>query len=488
MTNESITKREDPGAFTITCTIGMLQFTKALCDLGAIINLMPYAIYKQLGLGEPKATTMRLLMADQSIKHPVGILYDTLVKIDRFIFLTDFVILDCEIDAEIPIILGRPFLATGRALLDIDSRKLKFHVNDNEVTFNICKCMKQSSNIHVVSTKDVIDEAVATVSHLMRKNEPLESVLANYDEFEVQVFEEVVAALLGLGVYLRNLIKLDIYLKNRESPPAKPSIEEPPNLELKALPSHLKYASLGDNNTLPVIIATDLLERHVKLLIEVLRKHIKAIRWTIADIVGIPHGICTHKIRLDSEYSKWVSLLQCVPKKRGITVVPNAKGELVPTRPVTGWKLYMDYQKLNSWTEKDHFPMPFMDQMLDRLSERGWYCLLDGYSGYNQISIAPEDQEKPLSLALMEHLHSKECHTDYCPAKFTVTEQELLAVVYAFENFRAYLLGTKVIVHIDHSALRYLMAKKDVKPRLIRWVLLLQEFDFEVKDQKGYEN
>ncbi|KAK4724014.1 hypothetical protein R3W88_026793 [Solanum pinnatisectum] len=87
MTKELITKREDHGAFTIPCTIGMLQFAKALCYLGASINLMPYAIYKQLGLGEPKATTMRLLMADRSIKHPLGILYDILVKVDRFIFL-----------------------------------------------------------------------------------------------------------------------------------------------------------------------------------------------------------------------------------------------------------------------------------------------------------------------------------------------------------------------------------------------------------------
>jgi len=87
--------------------------------------------------------------------------------------------------------------------------------------------------------------------------------------------------------------------------------------------------------------------------------------------------------------SKWVSLVQCVPKKEGVTVVPNDNGELVTMRPVTCWRICMDYWKLNSWTEKDHFPMPFMDQMLDRLSERGWYCFLDGYSGYNQISIAP---------------------------------------------------------------------------------------------------
>ncbi|KAK4731651.1 hypothetical protein R3W88_024639 [Solanum pinnatisectum] len=109
MTSEMITNKEDPGAFIIPCTIGMLQFAKALCDLGASINLMPYAIFKQLGLAEPKSTTIRLLMADRSIKYPIGILYDILVKLDRFIFPSYFVILDCEIDDEIPIILGRPF-------------------------------------------------------------------------------------------------------------------------------------------------------------------------------------------------------------------------------------------------------------------------------------------------------------------------------------------------------------------------------------------
>ncbi|XP_049394748.1 uncharacterized protein LOC125859050 [Solanum stenotomum] len=141
MTIELITKRKDPGAFTIPCTIVMLQFAKDLCDLGASINLMPYAIYKQLGLGEPKATTMRLLMKDRSIKHPIGILYDIFVKVDRFIFPIDFVILDCDIDVEVPIILESPFLATGRALVDVESGKLKFRVNDDEVTFNICKSM-----------------------------------------------------------------------------------------------------------------------------------------------------------------------------------------------------------------------------------------------------------------------------------------------------------------------------------------------------------
>lgn len=92
--------------------------------------------------------------------------------------------------------------------------------------------------------------------------------------------------------------------------------------------------------------------------------------------------------------STWVCPVQCVPKKGGMIVIHNEKNELVPMRLVTGWRVCMDYQKLNAWNKKDHFLMPFIDQMLDRLAGKGWYCFLDGYSGYNQISIAPKDQEK----------------------------------------------------------------------------------------------
>ena len=104
--------------FTIPSIVGSLHFAKALCDLGASINLMPLSIYKKLGLGDPKPTAMRLLMADRIVKRPIGILHDVLVKVESFIFLTDFVILYCEVDFEVHIILGRPFLATGRASVD----------------------------------------------------------------------------------------------------------------------------------------------------------------------------------------------------------------------------------------------------------------------------------------------------------------------------------------------------------------------------------
>ncbi|XP_049357064.1 uncharacterized protein LOC125821723 [Solanum verrucosum] len=109
-TRSLVQKMENLGAFTIPCTIRSIEFAKAVCDLGDNISLIPLAIYKQLGLGVPKPTTMRLMMADKSVKRPVGILCDMLVIVDTFIFPTDFEILDCEVDFEVPIILGIPFL------------------------------------------------------------------------------------------------------------------------------------------------------------------------------------------------------------------------------------------------------------------------------------------------------------------------------------------------------------------------------------------
>ncbi|KAK4733515.1 hypothetical protein R3W88_007776 [Solanum pinnatisectum] len=144
MTSNMVIKKTDPRAFTISCTIGMLEFTKALYDMGA----------------------------------------------------------------------SRPFLVTVRALMDVEIGELKFRVNDEEVTFNVCKLMKQPSDIHVVSTIDVIDEAVTNVSEMFCVGEPLAAVFSNYDEEEVQGYDEVVAALSGLDSYSKNPLKLDIDLKN----------------------------------------------------------------------------------------------------------------------------------------------------------------------------------------------------------------------------------------------------------------------------------
>ena len=116
-TRSLVQKKENPGAFPIHCTIGLLHFVKALCDLRASINIMPLSIYKKLGLGNPNPTMMQLLMTDRTVKRPIGILHDVLVKVESFIFPADFVILYCEANFEVTIILGRPFLTTGRDLI-----------------------------------------------------------------------------------------------------------------------------------------------------------------------------------------------------------------------------------------------------------------------------------------------------------------------------------------------------------------------------------
>ena len=109
------------------------------------------SIYNKLGLVDQKPTTLRLLMEDKTIKRPIGILHDVLVNVEWFIFLEDFVILDCEVNFEVTIILGRPFLATGRALVDMEKGQMKFRLNNEEATFNICRSMRQSGEIQSVS-------------------------------------------------------------------------------------------------------------------------------------------------------------------------------------------------------------------------------------------------------------------------------------------------------------------------------------------------
>ena len=150
-TRSLVQKKEDPGAFIIPCTVGSLHFAKALCDLGASINLMPLSIYKKLGLGDPNPTAIRLLMDDRIVKRPIGILHDVLIKVGLFIFPADFVILDCEVDFEVPIILGRPFLATGRALVYMEKGQMKFRLKNEEATFNICRSMRNSGELQSVS-------------------------------------------------------------------------------------------------------------------------------------------------------------------------------------------------------------------------------------------------------------------------------------------------------------------------------------------------
>ncbi|XP_047250072.1 uncharacterized protein LOC107876766 [Capsicum annuum] len=151
-------KKPDPGAFTIPCTVGSMKFTKALYDLGESINLMPLDIYNKLRLGEPTPTTMRLVIVDRSVKRPVGILHVVPVKVDDFILPADFVILDCDVYFEVPIILGRPLLSMGRVLVDMELNEIKFRYGKREARFKMHPPMKQLEEINIFSVVDVFQE------------------------------------------------------------------------------------------------------------------------------------------------------------------------------------------------------------------------------------------------------------------------------------------------------------------------------------------
>ena len=201
-------------------------------------------------------------------------------------------------------------------------------------------------------------------------------------------------------------------------------------LILRELPNHLKYAFLEPKKGKPVIISTELTENEEQKLLEILRKYKESISWSIEDLKGISPSNCMHKILLNDDAKtlfehqrklnpvmkdvvrnevlkwlnagfiyalsnrSWVSLVHVVPKKGGFIMIRNERNELIPTRTVTGWRVCIDYKKLNTATRKDHFPLPFIDQILDKLAEHPHLCFLDGYFGYNQIAIAPMDQEK----------------------------------------------------------------------------------------------
>ncbi|GJX17621.1 reverse transcriptase domain-containing protein [Tanacetum coccineum] len=186
----------------------------------------------------------------------------------------------------------------------------------------------------------------------------------------------------------------------------KTSLEEPPtNLELKPLPDNLEYVFLEEPSFLPVILSSQLSKEKKNKLISVLKKHKQAFAWKTTDIPGICLSFCKHKIQLLDDKKPVVQKqrmlnpnMQEVVKKEIVklldTVVTNENDELVPTRTITGWRVCIDYRKLNEATVKDHFPLPFMDQMLERLVGNKYFCFLDGCSRYFQISIDPNDQEK----------------------------------------------------------------------------------------------
>ena len=286
-------KLKDPSSFSIPCTIGSTIFKRALCDLGASINLMALSIFRRLGLGEARPTTVTLQLADRSLKHPRWVIKDVLVKVDKFIFLADFIVLDMEEDKEIPIILGRPFLATGRAMIDAQRGELKLRVQEDEVKFNVFEDVRhpaESDTCFIVETVEAIVSSQSVLTNL------LEASLVQSDSEK-------------LGEEAEEYVKwMDSFEPNRRkyyeplgenTQTSVPSIEQPPKMEQKPLPSHLRYAYLENASTLPVIISASLTTIEEDKLLRVLRDHKDALGWSLADLKGIRPSMCMHRILLE---------------------------------------------------------------------------------------------------------------------------------------------------------------------------------------------
>ncbi|GJY35230.1 reverse transcriptase domain-containing protein [Tanacetum coccineum] len=430
-------KLGDPGSFLIPCNFNKTFSCNALADLGASINLMPYSLYAKLSLETLKPTKMSVRLADRSFQYPVGIAENMLVEVGKFTFPADFVILEMEEDSKVPLILGRPFLHTADAVIRVKQKQLNLGVGTERMIFNIDSAMKHSySNDDTCFSIDAIDEILeedfdalldegSKILHSIEGTLLEEEIFAEFDEFIAMTANENSDSESDTEdpPFEKITINTDYKIKT--------SLEEPPtDLELKPLPDNLEYVFLEEPSFLPVIISSQLTIEKKNKLISVLKKHKQDFTWKTTDIHGICPSFCKHKIQLLDDKkpvvqkqrrlnpnmqevvkkeivklldtgiiypiadSPWVSPIHCVPKKGGITVVTNENDELVPTRIVTGWRVCIDYRKLNEATKKYHFPLPFMDQMLERLAGNKYLCFLDGFFGYFQIPIDPDDQEK----------------------------------------------------------------------------------------------
>ncbi|GJV55004.1 reverse transcriptase domain-containing protein, partial [Tanacetum coccineum] len=325
-------KLGDPDKFLIPCNFPGMDICHALADLGASINLMPLSIWKKLSLPDLTPTRMTLELADRSITYPKGLAEDIFVKVGKFHFPTDFVVVDFEADPRVALILGRSFLKTGRALIDVYGEEITLRVNNEAVTFNLDQTTRYSStNDKSVNRIDIIDAVCEeyALEFLGFSNSSGGNPTPTSEPFIFEFILEEIKAYLKDDLIspeidhadcdseediclIEKLLNNDPFqlppmdLKQSEVTKAKSSIKEPPELELKDLPSHLEYAFLEENDKLPVIIAKGLKNDEKDALLKVLKSHKRAIAWKITDIKGIDPRFCTHKILMEDDYKPTV--------------------------------------------------------------------------------------------------------------------------------------------------------------------------------------
>ncbi|XP_070667959.1 uncharacterized protein [Malus domestica] len=302
-------KLKDAGSFTIPCVIGGKEFGRALCDLGASINLMPYSVYESLNLGDLKETKIVIQLADRSNRYPKGLLEDVLVQVNELIFPADFFVLEMEHDpmpTALPLILGRPFLRTARTKINVYDCTLTMEIDGESVKFRIFNAMRYPSELESCLSIDVFDYFVQDCFNEGVGQDNLEKALMhsithgnfNYSEHIEEELIQTVASLESLSPIGGKCSSYFISLPTSNEK-TLPYVIQAPKLELKPIPEHLKYAFLGEDETLPVIILSQLTAEEGEKLIRVLKDHKTAIAWSIADIKGINPATCMHRILLE---------------------------------------------------------------------------------------------------------------------------------------------------------------------------------------------
>ncbi|GJY88192.1 reverse transcriptase domain-containing protein, partial [Tanacetum coccineum] len=325
----------DPGKFLIPCNFLGMDVCHALADLGASINLMPLSFWKKLSLPELTPTRMTLELVNRSITHHKELAEDVYIKVGKFHFPTDFVVVDFEADPRVPLILWRSFLRIGCVLIDVYGEEITLRVDNEAVTFNLDQTTRYSStNDKSVNRIDFIDEVCEEYAPKLLgfnkflggnptpTSEPLTSEFI-LEEIQAYLKDDSISPEIDHADYdpegdiflIEKLLNNDPFqlppmdLKQGEIIKAKPSIEEPPELELKDLPSHLE-----ENDKLPVNIAKGLKDDEKYAFLKVLKSYKRAIAWKIIDIKGINPHFCTHKILMEDDYKptvqsqRWVNL------------------------------------------------------------------------------------------------------------------------------------------------------------------------------------
>nr|GEV77185.1 reverse transcriptase domain-containing protein [Tanacetum cinerariifolium] len=484
-------KLGDPIKFFIPCDFPRMGECLALADLDANINLMPLSVWNKLSLLELTPTLMTLELANRSISRPISVAEDVYIKVGKFYFLTDFVVVDFDADPRVPLILERSFLKTERALIDVFKCELTLRVGKEAITFNLDQTSRYSANYNDMTTNriDVIDMACEEYSQ------------------EVLGFSDMIAKVDAFLALEDDPTSPDVdqsyELKICEAKTDKSSIDEPPEVKIKDLPPHLEYAFLEGDNKFPVILAKDLSVEEKTALITVSKSY--KVNPKIHDVI----------------------------KKEDLKLLDAGLIYPISDSP---WKL-------NEGTRKDHFPLPFMDQMLEILARNEYYCFLDGFSGYFQIPIDLKDQEKttftcPYGTFAYRHMPFGLCNAsgtfqrcmmaifyDMIEKTMEVFMDDFSVFGNSFKTCLSYLermlkrcedtnlclnwekshfmvkegivIGHKISkneIEVDKTKvdviakLPHPITVKDSKARLLRWVLLLQEFTFKVIDKKGVEN